>query len=269
MYVGIDIGGTKTLVAALSDQGAIVEAVKFPTPHDYDEFLKELAENVDNMTTKDFRAGCVAAPGSVDRQHGIAENFGNLPWHDVHLQRDTERITGCPMLVENDANLAGLSEAMLLKDRHAKVLYVTISTGIGTGFIVNQRIDSSMADSEGGQLMLQRGDRIVPWESFASGKAIAKRYGKQASEITDQPTWQAVASDLSLGFIDLLAVTQPDVIVIGGGMGHYLEKFHDLLVAELKKYETPMVPIPPILPAGRPDEAVIYGCYDLAKAHYA
>ncbi len=269
MYVGIDIGGTKTLVAALSDTGVISDSFKFPTPVDYDQFLKELEANVAKLTTKDFRAGCVAAPGSINRQRGIAESFSNLPWHNVHLQRDCERITNCPMLIENDANLAGLSEAMLLKDKHAKVLYITISTGIGTGFIVNQRIDPSMADSEGGHLMLQRGDKIVLWESFASGKAISRRYGKQASEITDDATWQAIATDLSVGFIDLLAVTQPDIVVVGGGVGHYLNRFYDFLIAELKKYETPLVPIPPIMAAQRPDAAVIYGCYDFARSHHA
>lgn len=267
--MGVDIGGTKTLVAALTNEGVISESIKFPTPVSYDNFFKELTKTVASLTTKDFRAGCVAAPGSIDRRHGIAEDFGNLPWHDVHLARDVERITNCPILIENDANLAGLSEAMLLRDKHAKVLYITISTGIGTGFIVNQKIDPSMADSEGGHLMLQYGEKIVMWESFASGKAIARRYGKQASEITDPATWQAIAVDLSVGFIDLLAVTQPDVIVVGGGMGHYLERFHDQLVAELKKYETPMVPIPPIVKAQRPDECVIYGCYDYARSHHA
>lgn len=268
MYVGIDIGGTKTLVASLSNEGVITESIKFPTPEDYDDFLQGLTDTVAKLTTKDFRAGCVAAPGSIDRRRGVAESFGNLPWHDVHLARDTERLTHCPMLVENDANLAGLSEAMLLRDKHAKVLYITISTGIGTGFIVNQRIDPSMADSEGGHLMLQRGDKIVMWESFASGKAITRRYGKQASDITDTATWHAIAADLSVGFIDLLAVTQPDVIVVGGGVGHYLDRFHAPLVAELKKYETPLVPIPPILAAQRPDDAVIYGCYDFVRAHH-
>lgn len=269
MYVGIDIGGTKTLVASLSNDGVITESIKFATPLDYDEFQIELAHTVAKLATKDFRAGCIATPGSINRQRGIAENFGNLPWHHVPLQRDVERITHCPMLLENDANLAGLSEAMLLKDKHAKVLYVTVSTGIGTGFIANQKIDPSMADSEGGQMMLQRGDKIVKWESFASGKAITSRYGKHASEISDPAIWQAIAADLAVGLIDLFAVTQPDVVVVGGGVGHYLERFHDFLVAELKKYETPLVPVPPIIGAQRPDEAVIYGCYDLARAHYA
>jgi predicted NBD/HSP70 family sugar kinase len=270
MYLGIDIGGTKTLVAALDKNGVILASIKFATPKGYNEFLKELERVLrDELPFEDFRAGCVAAPGTIDRKRGRFEEGGNLTWEKVHLQKDVERITRCPMLIENDANLAGLSEAMLLKDTHAKVLYITISTGIGTGFIVDQKIDPSMADSEGGQLMLQRGDRVVKWESFASGKAIYERYGQKASEINDKKIWKAVVADLAVGFIDLLAVTQPDVIVIGGGVGHYLEKFHDLLIDELKRYSSPLVPIPPILKAQRPEEAVVYGCYDLARSVYA
>ena len=59
------------------------------------------------------------------------------------------------------------------------------------------------------------------------------------------------------------------MVVLGGGVGHYLEKYHHLLVTELKKYATPMVPIPPIIKAQRPEEAVVYGCYDLARSVYA
>jgi len=269
MYVGIDIGGTKTLVAALTNEGTIHESLKFPTPEKYEDFLDELRANVAKLKTKDFRAGTVAAPGKIDRKHGIFELGGNLGWKNEHVQHDVERITNCPMLLENDANLAGLSEAMLVKDRHAKVLYITISTGIGTGFIVNQQIDPTMADTEGGQMMLQRGEKIVKWESFASGKAIFERYHQKAAEIEDPAIWKAVVKDLAVGFIDLMAVTQPDIIVIGGGVGHYLEKFHDFLVEELKKYSTPLVPIPPIVKAGRPEEAVVYGCYDLARSKYA
>jgi glucokinase len=173
------------------------------------------------------------------------------------------------MLVENDANLAGLSEAMILKHKYQKVLYVTVSTGIGTGYIVNQQVEPAMADSEGGELMIQRGDKVMKWESFASGKAIFERYKQKASDIEDPAIWTAICKDLSIGFIDLIAVCQPEVIVIGGGVGHYLEKFHDILVAELKQYENPMVQVPPIVKAARPEEAVVYGCYDLAKGLYA
>ncbi|MFA5004201.1 MAG: ROK family protein [Candidatus Saccharimonadales bacterium] len=268
MYLGVDIGGTKTLVAVLSDDGIICEQQKFATPKTYTEFINELGKVIQTFEAKDFRAAGVAIPGRVDRVHGIGRRFGNLSWKDVPIQHDVERVAHCPVIIENDANLAGLSEAMLLKRSHQKVLYITVSTGIGTGFIVNQKIDPSLADSEGGNLMLQRGDKLVKWESFASGKAIAARYGKQASEISDQKTWQAIARDLAIGIIDLLAITQPDVVVIGGGVGHYLDRFDKYLVEELQNLTNPMLPIPPVQEAQRPDEAVIYGCYDVVKATY-
>jgi len=268
MYIGIDIGGTKTLVAALTNEGVIHESLKFPTPEDYEDFIATLQITVDALTTKSFRGGTVAAPGTIDRKKGIFKRGGNLPWRNVPLLHGVESITHCPMLVENDANLAGLSEAMLLKDRHAKVLYITISTGIGTGFIVNQQIEPSMADSEGGQLLVQRGHKLIKWESFASGKAIYAQYKQKASDIEDPAIWKSIVKTWAVGFMDLLAVTEPDVIVLGGGVGHYLPKYHDFLVAELKQYETPMVPIPPIVQAQRPEEAVVYGCYDLAKSVY-
>jgi len=269
MYIGIDIGGTKTLLAALNDDGIIQESLKFPTPENYEEFLVELRSNVDKLATHEFRAGAVAAPGEIDRKRGEFLRGGNLKWQNVALQHDVERITNCPMLLENDANLAGLSEAMLVKDKYNKVLYLTISTGIGSGYIVNQKIDEGMADSEAGQMLIQRGDKLVKWESFASGKAIYEKYQQKASEIEDPATWQAIVKTWAVGFMELLAIIEPEVIVLGGGVGHYLEKYHDLLLAELKQYETPLVPIPPIVKAGRPEEAVVYGCYDLAKSVYA
>ncbi len=270
MYLGIDIGGTKTLVAALDQHGVILVSLRFETPPNYDDFLKALKHTLqDQMPLQDFRAGCIAAPGEIDRKKGRFEQGGNLKWQHVLLQRDIERIVHCPMLLENDASLAGLSEAMLLEDKHAKVLYLTISTGIGGGLIIDKRIDPNMADVEPGQMLLQRGDKLIKWESFASGKAIYERYGKKASEISSTTTWRAIVKDWVPGFMQLLAVTRPDVIVIGGGVGHYLPKYHDLLVAALNKYATPMVPIPPILQAQRPEEAVVYGCYDLARSVYA
>src|SRR6266540_534316 len=263
MYLGIDIGGTKTLVAQLDNHGVVQKSIKFPTPKNYNEFLRELAISVVNFSTNTYIAAGVAAPGSIDRSQGLAKDFGNLPWHDVPLKKDLEKMLKCPVAVENDANLAGLSEAMLLPE-YACVLYVTISTGIGTGIIVNQQIDPELADSEGGHIMLEHQGKVVSWESFASGQAIVKRFGKRASEITDKRTWSIIAHDIALGLYDLIAFIQPDVVVLGGGVLEHYKKFEPMLTEELQHYQTPLTPIPPIRQASRPDEAVVYGCYDLA-----
>lgn len=267
MYLGIDIGGTKTLIALLNNQGVITESLKFPTPKVYPEFLKQIAVNVANLSTNNFVAAGVAAPGRIDREEGIAKDFGNLPWHDVPLRRDLHKLFKCPVALENDANLAGLSEAMLIPE-YTCVLYVTISTGIGTGIITNRTIDPEFADSEGGHIILEHKNKLQSWESFASGQAIVKRFGKRASEINDQKTWKIITHDIALGLYDLIAFIQPDAVVLGGGVLTSFEKFDDLLLKELQHYQTPLTPIPPILRAKRPDEAVVYGCYDFAKATY-
>lgn len=267
MYLGIDIGGTKTLLACLNEHGVITESLRFPTPANYPDFLKVLADNVDQLSTKDFKACCCAVPGYLDRKKGIAKAFGNLKWENVPIKKDVQKIAGCPSVIENDANLAGLSEAMLLK-QYDRVFYITISTGIGSGFIVNRTIDPDLADSEVGHMVIEYHDKLQRWQDFASGKAIVKRFGKRAEDIHDVKTWKVIAHAVALGLIEIIATIQPQVIVFGGGVNNYFERFKPYLESELKKYETPMTPIPPLLKAGRPDEAVIYGCYDLAKHIY-
>jgi len=267
MFLGVDIGGTKTLVAVLTNEGAIRESIKFPTPKTYPDFLKDLAIAVASLTTKEFVAAGVAAPGRVDREHGVALAFGNLPWHDVPLKRDVHRIVRCPVVIDNDANLAGLSEAMLLPD-YDTVLYVTVSTGIGTGIITNQEIDPEFADSEGGSILLEHKGKLQKWEDFASGRAIVRRFGKRASDITDEKVWKIIAKDISVGLFDLITFIQPDVVVLGGGVGTHFDSFDDYLAQEMTRFATPITPIPPICRAQRPEEAVVYGCYYLAKKTY-
>lgn len=268
MYLAIDIGGTKTFVASLTNDGVIQERLRFPTPKKYADFIRILTENVDSLTTKEFIACGIGFPGRVDRAHGVGVAMGNLPWLDVNLKIDAQKIARCPVAIDNDANLAGLSEAMLLKHQFNRVLYVTISTGIGTGIIINQAIDPDFANSEGGQIIVEHAGKLETWEKLVSGKAIVRRFGKQARDITDPKTWRQIAHDISLGLIDLIAVVQPQVIVLGGGVDDYFTRFESLLMQELKRYETPLVPLPIVVAAARPDDAVLYGCFDLAKATY-
>lgn len=265
MYAAVDVGGTKTLVAVLDGQGKIMERVKFPTPEDYSDFKKKLAEVVAKLSTNEFSKTVVALPGRINRVRGTGIRMGNLKWQNIPIQTDTEKIFGSTALVENDAKLAGLSEALLLKGKYSKVLYITISTGIGLGLIVEGRIDTDMSDSGGNSVMLEHKGKTVSWESFASGKAIVRRYGKKASEIENKQIWKAIAKDFAAGLITVIAMVDPEVVVIGGGVGSHFDKYGAFLKEYLSKYETPMMPIPPIMKAKHPEEAVIYGCYELAK----
>jgi predicted NBD/HSP70 family sugar kinase len=271
MYLGIDVGGTKTLFAVFSLEGKIVYEKKIPTNKSYERFLGDVDKLVSSEIKKDFdiRCVCAAIPGRVDRKRGIGVNFGNLDWHNIPVKEDLGRIlNGPPVLVENDANLGGLSEALAHK-KYKKVLYLTVSTGIGDGLIVDGKIDPEFADSEAGQMVINHDGKIQIWEQVASGKALKKRYGKMASEINDASIWRAYSVDLAVGLQELLAVIQPDVVIFGGGVGAHFEKFGAYLEGELYKMSNQMVPRPPIIKANRPEEAVIYGCYDFIHQQFA
>lgn len=267
MYLAIDTGGTKTLVVVFSHNGQILHEQKFPTDKNYRKFTNQLESAIRNLQA-DYKvsAVCIAVPGIVDRKSGRGLRFGNLPWRDVPIKHDVSAmVDDVPVLVENDANLAGLSEAVLVQDKYKKVLYLTISTGIGDGIIINGIIDPSFADSESGQMMLEHEGKLQKWEDFASGRAIKTKYGKLAREINDEHIWHDYVRGLAQGVDELVATLSPDVVIIGGGVGSHFAKFGHFLAHELKKYENEMVKMPPVQAAKRPEEAVIYGCYELIR----
>lgn len=267
MYAAVDIGGTKTLLASLDNDGNILEKIRFETPKNYDFWVHELRFAAHKLKHKEFKAGGIGMPGKPD-DHGRGVWFGNLPWKNVPILHDVEKIIHSPFVIENDAKMAALSEAMLLKNKYKKVLYVTVSTGIGYGLVVDQKIDDSLSDRGGKDILVEYRGKLTPWESFASGHAIVERYGKPAHDITDATTWKNISRDLVKGLIELIAIAEPEVIVFGGSVGTYFDRYKKVLAEELKKYQTPLVTLPALRAAKRPEEAVLYGCYDLAKQLY-
>jgi glucokinase len=268
MYLAIDVGGTKTLLAVFNTSGEIVHEHKFPTNHNYQKFLTDL-EIASKAELKDYSIAycCCAMPGKIDRVRGIVLHCGNLKWQNVAVKEDLHRILKVPVLLENDANLAGLHEALLVQKKYSNVLYVTISTGIGDGIIINGKIDPSFADSEPGHIVMKHDGKLQKWEDFASGRALVQRYGKKAKDLNDASAWKQFAKDVAQGLDELIAILQPQIILIGGSLGTYFHKYGDFLVKELEKYQNTMVSIPPIVQAKRPEEAVVYGCYDFIKQH--
>lgn len=267
MLLCIDIGATKTLVAAFTEEGKISGEFKFPTAKNYRKFLKDLSKAIQSQFKDiDFRAGCCAVPGIVERQKGLGLEFGNLPWRHVHIRDDaSEAAGGVPIKIENDTNLAGLYEASEFGKKYQKILYVTFSTGIRAAFIEQGKLVESLADAEAGQMITRYKSKLQKWEDFASGRALFAKYGKKASEINSAKVWQEFVPGMAQGLGQLIATFPADVIVIGGGMGAHLEKYGQLLVDELEKYGNKMVNVPPVTKALKPEEAVIYGCYEYIK----
>lgn len=255
------------MLAAFTDDGKLSNQYKFATNPSYGHFLDDLAVALKtNFGDFRFEYACCAVPGRINRKTGVAEDFGNLKWHNVAIKDDVGWLVSAPVLVENDAKLGGLSEALLVHDKYKKVLYLTISTGIGGGVITNGKIDPILADMEPGHMLLEHDGKLKKWEDFASGRALNEKYGKLASEIDKPALWKSFAADIALGLEELLAIIHPDLVIIGGGVGTHYEKFGKFLDEVMKKNESDMVKVPPIIKARRPEEAVIYGCYDFIKS---
>ncbi len=268
MILTVDVGGSKVLVATFDDNGKMKNSKKFMTPIMYPDFVDELKKTIAEVVGEEQPEACsIALPGAIDRDNGVALYFGNLPWENVAIRQDLSDTVHCPIYLENDAKMAGLAEAESLKEQYPRVLYVTVSTGIGLGLIVDGKIDQSVSDAGGRAIMLEHEGKIMAWEEFASGKALFNKTGSLASDLPDgSPEWYVMSRNIAIMLINLIGSFTPDMIVIGGGVGTHLPKFHEHLHEELEIYRSKMITkMPQIMQAQHPEEAVNYGGYLLAK----
>ncbi|MDN5276031.1 MAG: hypothetical protein JWN33_680 [Candidatus Saccharibacteria bacterium] len=261
MLVTVDTGGTKTLVGSFSRDGKLGAVTKFATPAREDDYVAALREILEaTYGGQEIEAVVVGLPGII--KNNVAVWCNNLHWINFDLPKALSGVLGgVPVLVENDANLAGLAETRQLSKLPAFALYVTISTGIGTGIITNGSIDPGLRYSEGGRSLVEFDGVVREWESFASGHAIYETYGKYARDITSQRTWNAVADRISRGFLAILPVLQPDTVIIGGSIGTYFDHYGDQLQRILKESMPAHITLPTFHQAKHPEQAVIYGCY--------
>ena len=265
MILTIDTGGTKTLVSSFGLNGRKGSSIKFPTTHDPDEYVTQLKATVRaHYSAEDVSVIVLAIPGVID--NGIVKWCGNLPWSHIDFgKRLKDLLPGVPVYIENDAKLAGLGETRSLPSIPVSSLYVTISTGIGAGLTVNGQLDKGLRFSEIGHIPLEYRGKVMIWEKFASGRAIVKIYHKFARDIKSPRVWRRIATRMSRGFLVVIPTIQPDIIIIGGSVGTYFDRYGHFLIEILQKHLPPHIECPKIVQATHPEEAVIYGCYYYAK----
>ncbi len=265
MILTIDVGGTKTLLATFSSNGNKLNSLKIKTPKNYDNFLEEIKKTIPKLIDPEQLERCaIAVPGTIDRQIQAIKGCGNLGWKNIPIANDFQEILTCPIILENDAKAAALAEAEELKGQFSKIMYITISTGIGLGMVRDGHLDYNIHDSGGDGIKVKRNGNISRWEDFASGRALFEKTGQLASELEDPEQWRAFAEEVAVGLTAIMTLTTPECIVVGGGVGTHLTKFKTQLIETLQNI-TSLRPIPEILQAKNPEQAVIYGCYLLAK----
>jgi glucokinase len=193
LIVGIDVGGTKVAGGLVTLKGKLVKALVVPTHAEkgfrtsYGQIVY-LIERLIKLAggTENIGGMGVCAPGPLNPKKGIIINPPNLPgWRNIRLARLLENHFHLPAKVENDANAAGLAEVLFgAAVGYRDVFYVTLSTGIGTGVIIDKKIyhGKNGVGGEGGHVSV---DFRSPYrcgcgtlgciEALAAGPAMARR----------------------------------------------------------------------------------------------
>lgn len=274
IYVGIDIGGTKTLVVASHDGRTIDAQAKVETPADSGEGMREIERLVNEVSAgKRIAAIGIAAPGPLDLVHGRILKTPNMTWDETAICDQLKARYDVPVILENDANAAALAEATIGAAQHQPyVLYVTVSTGVGTGMVINGKIYHGASDVEGGHMLIPAHDRTLPGskdgaelEAEISGRALKRRFHKLGFQIpAESKNWDVFAHDLAIGLHNLIVVMAPSVVVLGGGVSVHYDKFVKHLHRHLDGYKH-WYPVPPIVQADLVEEAPIHGALILAS----
>lgn len=261
MYVGIDLGGTQIRVALADARGRLRAVLRRPTnaqegrEHVIDSLVAcvEQVLQADAVKPASVRALGIGMPGPLDPARGLVISPGNLPgFLNVPLNRILTRRTGIRSYLHHDAHLAALAEhrrgAAKGKDN---LVYVTVSTGIGAGLIVDGKLYSGAGGVAGevGHIVVQPGGPLCSCgnhgcvEAVSSGTAIAREAlllaaGEPASLLhgLERPTaadvvraarradplalqiLEAAGTALGIAMGTLVNLFNPDMIVLGGSV---------------------------------------------------
>lgn len=262
MIIAIDTGGTKTLIESFDEDGAKTYVAKFPTPRDTTDYISKISETVSthcDITTVDAIA--IALPGPI--RGNILTKSRNLGWQNVDIAGQLSQLfgTSTPIMVGNDADIAGLAEARSLEPAPFTSLYITLSTGIGSGICHDGHLSEATAILEAGRMWLHNNGRLERWEDFASGKNFFERTGQYGKDCDDKAIWKDYAARVSCGLVTLIPLFEPDRVVIGGSMGTHFAKYEQYVRELLDETIPQHMKHTTLSQAKHPEEAVIYGCY--------
>ncbi|MCS6954231.1 MAG: ROK family protein [Bryobacterales bacterium] len=286
--LGVDIGGTKIAAGVVADNAEVLRTVTVPTraSEGYEVSIGQVYKAVEECLDGDVAAIGICSPGPLNPKTGVVLHTPNLPWRNVPLAELVGQRFHLPCKVDNDANAAGLAEALFGAARgYSSVFYVTLSTGIGTGIVLDRKIyhGKNGFAAEGGHVTVDYRSPLVCncgnigcIEAYSSGTAIEKRFGVRAEELArgveaGDPTALQRLDEICLALGawlgSMISLLDPDVIVIGGGVA----RIGDPLFERLRRITptrtiNPFAADTPIVPAALGDNVGILGAAALVLA---
>jgi glucokinase len=309
LFAGIEIGGTKLQAGVGPGAGQIRGLARTRTDpvRGADGIREALPALVEQAL---IRADCDGQPltglgigfgGPVDTRRGTTVKSHQIQgWENVPLVDELATTCGCPVAMENDASIAGLAEAVLGAGQgRARIFYVTVGSGIGGGWIVNQAIDpgQGLGAGEIGHTWVPEPDTGRPekLEHICSGWSLARR-ARRALEagqnslmsslcdpnetLTAKTVYAAAARQdtlackllddtcrtLALALGNVIALLHPERIIVGGGVSLMGPLFWDPLQRYLDDYMfAPYAGRCELVPAQLGEEVVVTGALLLAE----
>ncbi|MGQ9814514.1 MAG: ROK family protein [Candidatus Roseilinea sp.] len=308
--IAVDLGGTNIRAALCNREGTILKRHKQLTLADEgpEAVINRIVESIQRVMpdagAESVKAVAVASPGPLDPFTGVVMCPPNLTgWIDIPLRAILRERLQLPVAIGNDANLAALGEQRYGAGRGLKdLVYVTISTGIGGGVILNNQMVLGMRGlaAEIGHTTL---DIHAGWthagvpgsfEGYASGTGIARlahhklREGRASlmlelaggdiDAVTAREVGEAaqrndplaleivteVARIIGLGFVNLLHLYDPAIIIVGGSVSLMGDVLFEPIRWTVQHYAMPPYRDRPIVHAALGDDCGLMGAAALA-----
>ena len=310
IVAGIDIGGSKISIALSTLSGEMISSRRIATdsgsgPAATFEKLSEVLRRLIDEASRHPEAIGVGSPSPIDLERGVIMSPSNLlEWEDFPIVDLLRNRFGIPVQLENDANAAVLGEQNYGAGRgYQNVFYVTVSTGIGGGVIINGELYRGVATAAGeiGHTIIKPdGVRcncgsIGCLETICGGVHIARRARErlatgEKSMLRDmvggaqdlsartviealrkgdplaESIWNETCHFLSIGIANSISLFAPEVVIIGGGIA----SAGDLLFEQLRERVPSFVSMVPaglinIVPAALGAESGVFGAVAIAS----
>lgn len=262
VILSVDLGGTNMRAAVVGPDGEIELRATESTPRNAQcpDALEQLMEKVRDQGggRGSFDAIVIGVPGRVDYRSGQLEYAPNLPpaWAAELTESKLAKFFDAHVFLANDADLAAVGEARFGAGQpYTDVVYVTISTGIGAGVVLDGRLlRGTRSLAEIGHTIVAvghlDGEEPATAERLGAGPALERRacavgIDARGAELVSmvcsgdtraREAWDETMQTAGAVVVNLAHMFSPDAIVVGGGLGRNGELVHDPLVAMLERY---------------------------------
>lgn len=271
----IEAGGTKMVLAVVTENGEILERETIPTTLP-EETLARMAAY---FTGKGIDALGIASFGPLllDRKspdYGVIRRTPKPGWEQVNMLKYFRDRLQVPADIDTDVNGAILGEITFGSAKGLEnAIYITVGTGIGVGVCLNGKLLHGIGHAEAGHILMKRhpADHFAGncpfhgdcFEGLASGPALKIRYGAPAEKLAEDPeVWEIEAYYIGQAIADYILTYAPEKVILWGGVMHH-EAMLPLIRAQAEKQLNAYVALPAleeyIVTPGLGDDAGIIG----------